>query len=103
MSTTSQTFSDWFKDNLNDYAEDISNHGADAGFPCITYTSDCVALYNRFESDIWDMLREDADDMGLKSPVHLIAMFQRIDMASTPEGFKNLLVWYACEREVANI
>lgn len=98
MTKQPNNFRDWFKENLNDYALDIASHGADAGYPSITYTSDCVEIYQQFESEIWEMLCEDAEDMGLDSPVHLIAQFNRIDMTATPEQFKNLLVWYACER-----
>ena len=48
-----ETFTQWFNENLNEYAEDISNHGADAGSPYITYTSDTVEIYDKFESDIY--------------------------------------------------
>lgn len=93
-----ETFKEWFKENLSDEAEDIANHGADAGFAHITYTADTVEIYDRFESEIYDMLNEDADSFGHKNVEEMIAQFQRADMLSWPEGRKNLLVWYACER-----
>ena len=91
-------FRKWFKRHLEEDAQDICLHGADAGYPEITYTSDTVRVYNRFEDDIYDMLNEDADEMGYKSPEELIATFRRSDMLSTPDQRKNLLVWYACEK-----
>jgi hypothetical protein len=91
-------FNDWFKENLTESAKDISEHGADAGYPCITYTSDTVEIYDKFESDIYEMLNDDADDMGYDNVESLISTFGRSDMLSWPEGRKNLLVWYACER-----
>ncbi len=91
-------FKEWFDENLAESARDIADHGADAGYPYITYTADTVELYDQFESDIYDMLNDDADDMGYDNVEALIATFGRSDMLSWPEGRKNLLVWYACER-----
>ena len=96
-----KNFKEWFEENLSEEASDIAQHGADAGWPHITYTNDCVKLYNQYRVDIWEMLNEDAEDMGYKTPIELIATFNRIDMAVSDEGLKNLLVWYACER-IAN-
>lgn len=96
-------FRRWFTRNLKQSAEDIATHGADCGYPSITYTSDTVKLYDRYEDDIYDMLYEDADSMGYDSPEALIATFRRKDMLSTPECRKNLLVWYACEKVAQEI
>jgi hypothetical protein len=43
-------FKDWFKRNLKEYKKDIQNYGCEAGFPHITYTSDCVKLYDRLNN-----------------------------------------------------
>ena len=53
------SFKDWFIEHLGESAQDIANHGADCGFGYITYTKECVELYERFEGEIWEMLRED--------------------------------------------
>ncbi len=90
-------FKVWFVENLKDYASDIAGHGADCGWPYITYTSDCVKLYDQHKEEIWEMLNEDAD-LEQRTPMELVAMFNRADMADNDSGFKNLLVWYACER-----
>jgi len=92
------TFKKWFENNLKDCAEDIANYGADAGYPYITYTNECVELYNQFEDEIWDMLYEDVQNFGYKNIPEFIATFRRQDMTHTSDQFKNLLVWYACER-----
>lgn len=92
------TFKEWFEDNLGESAVDIALHGADAGYPCITYTSDTVDVYNQFEDEIYEMLNEDADDMGYDNIEMMISQFNRSDMLSSPDQRKNLLVWYACER-----
>ena len=75
---------------------DAGNHGADAGWGGFTYTSDCVEFYAANEEAIWELLRESADDMGVK-PLELVASFRRADMADDPSGFKNLLAWFALE------
>lgn len=91
-------FRAWFEEHLGESAQDIAQHGADGGFGYITYTKECVELYERFEGEIWEMLREDTDSFGYKNPAEFIATFQRSDMLDDPDTFKNLLVWYACER-----
>ena len=95
---------EWFEENLSDYASDIANHGADAGYPHMTYTNECVELYTRFEEEIWAMLRDEVENSGYKSVPALIADFGRVDMSDDPHSFKNLLWWFACEtiaREVS--
>lgn len=100
MSTTlrESPFRRWFVRHLKERARDIAEQGADSGFAYITYTADTVKLYKRFEDDIYDMLNEDADEMGYESPEELIATFRRKDMLTTAAMRKNLLVWYACEK-----
>jgi hypothetical protein len=90
-------FRSWFKANLREYARDIANHGADAGYPCITYTSDTVTIFDRFGAEIWDMAVQEASDMGCKNACEMIASFGRSDMIDGLDQFKNLMVWYACE------
>ena len=91
-------FESWFKANLKDYQEDIANHGADAGFPKITYTADTCKIFDRFASQIWDMAVEDAESMGYTNVAAMIAEFNRSDMLDSIDSFKNLMVWYACEK-----
>ena len=95
-----QTFIEWLTSTLeHDTILDLAEHGADAGWPGLTYTSDCVELYGQFEEEIWDALVMDADDMGYENPLKMICEFQRSDMLDDVDRFKNLLVWYMAERE----
>lgn len=91
-------FRAWFKNNLADHAGDIARHGADCGFPHITYTSDTVAIFDKFGDEIWEMAADDAEGMGHKNVAEMIASFRREDMLSSLSTFKNLMVWYACEK-----
>ena len=86
--------------NLSEIAE-VAKHGADAGFPGFIYTSDAVKFYEEHHAKIWDMLWEDAEGMGT-TPIKMIAGFNRADMATTYDGFANLLAWYALERAAQN-
>ena len=95
---STETFRGWFKANLADSSADIASYGCDAGFPGITYTSDCVDLYNRFEDEIYDSLREEAENSGFDSVDAFTATFNRKDMLNEPNQRKTLLVWYMCER-----
>jgi hypothetical protein len=96
MIIRAKTFRAWFNANLKSHAKDIANHGADCGWTGITTYADTVKLFDRFQDEIWEMLASMADDMGQSVP-ELIASFRRADMCETPDGFKNLLVWFACE------
>ena len=76
---------------------DLARHGADGGWPLLTYTSDVVRVYDKFEDEIWEMLFEDADDFGTPWWEMLGSMASRNPVGSADQ-FKNLLVWYAAER-----
>ena len=96
-------FNEWFDENLGESARDIAQYGADSGFPYITYTADCVDLYNQFEGEIWEMLTQDAEDCGHANAIEMVSTFGRLDMLETPDTFKNLLLWYACERRAREV
>jgi hypothetical protein len=92
------TFQEWLTDTLDeDQIKDLAEHGADAGWPGLTYTSDCVKLHDEFEEEIWNRLANDAAEFGHESVAEFVGTFNRKDMASDPDQFKNLLVWYMAE------
>lgn len=104
MIIRAKDFRTWFKANLKDSAHDIARYGADAGYPCITYTSDTVTIFDKFGHEIWDMAVEDANDFGSKNVCEMIAGFSRNDMIDGGlDQFKNLMVWYACEKVAREI
>lgn len=91
-------FRAWFKRNLSDYAGDIARHGADAGYPHITYNTDAAKVFDAYADEIWAMAVEDASDMGHSNVAEMIAAFGRSDMADDWLTFRVLMVWYACEK-----
>jgi hypothetical protein len=96
--TQPKNFRAWFRENLADSARDIANHGADAGYPHISYTSDAVELFDKFGDEIWEMAVNEADESGLRNVCEMISHFRRADMMSSLDTFKNLMCWYACEK-----
>lgn len=98
------TFTDWLQDRLDaQQIRELAEHGADAGWPGLTYTGELVELYDRHEEELWEALAEDADDFGYDCVPAFVATFNRADMTSTADGFKELVVWYAAEREAQRL
>lgn len=56
-----------------------------------------IEFYERHKNVIWEMLREDAEDMGYSNPMEMVVTFNRSDMLGDEDSFKNLLAWYALE------
>lgn len=96
-------FRSWFKANLRDYARDIAGHGADAGYPWLTYTSDTVRLFDKFGDELWGWLAEDAEEFGHKNAAEFLGSFRRADMLGSLDQTKNLVVWYAAEKVAREI
>lgn len=71
-------------------------HGADSGYGGFTYTKDAAQFYQENKELIWELLVESAEDQGMNVPT-MIGSFGRVDMAETPDGFENLLAWFALE------
>lgn len=84
------TFINWIKDSYDrDTMADIARYGANNGYSGITYTGEINALYARYESDIFDILTELADNNDLPMS-HLFAWDSLIQ-------FKQNSVWVAVE------
>lgn len=77
---------------------DLARHGAEGGFPGLTYYSDTSKLYDAHEDEIWEALSNDAEEMGSDSPLSLIASFGGASNVYNDSQFRNLLVWYMAER-----
>jgi hypothetical protein len=97
MIIRAKNFRSWFNATLRGSARDLASYGADAGFPCITYTSDTVKIFDRFGDEIWNMAVEQADELGCKNVADMIGGFRRSDMLDDLATFKTLMVWFACE------
>ena len=100
----SMNFRAWLMDTLDpEQIEDLAGHGADAGWPGLTYTSECVELFERFEGEIREALNEDTEAFGYESPEAFVATFRRSDMLWDEDSRRNLLVWYLAVRTAHEI
>ena len=71
-------------------------HGADCGWSGFTYTHDTASFYESNTDDVWELLSDHADDLGM-SPLALLASFNRAGDVSDAASFSNLLAWFALE------
>ena len=95
---STQTFKDWMIETYEpSEISDMSTHGVDGGFHGLIWTTECAALFDQHQDEIWELVTGAADDQGVR-PGELISSFGRSDMAEgTFDQFKNLLVWFAAE------
>lgn len=97
MIIRAKTFKAWMKTNLKESYQDIVEHGANCGYPGITYYRDTCKLYDKFEEEIWEALYDDAEENG-QTILELIASFRGAKDVTSGYQFKNLLTWYMAER-----
>jgi hypothetical protein len=93
-----QSFKDWMKETYEGHElRDIARYGAQGGYHGMGYFNETCALYEEYHDDIWTMINDDADSMGM-TPLALIASFGGASDVCNNHTFKNLLVWYAAEK-----
>ena len=98
MRIRAKTFRDWMKANFTKgQLRELAQHGAEAGWPRLTYYNETAALYRRFADEIWEALVEDAEECGYRNVFEFIATFRLADVANRTQ-VENLLVWYMAER-----
>lgn len=98
MIIRAKTFETWMKGNLDrGQLKDLAEHGADAGWPGLTYYTDTCKLYDRFKGEIWEWLLDDAESFG-QSVFEMIGCFGGAKDVGSCDQFENLVVWYAAER-----
>ena len=78
---------------------DITEHGIDGGFGGFTYYSDTGEFYEKNKEELWEVLSNLADDMGIK-PLEIITQ-GKIDV-ETSDAFENFMAWMGAE-EIARI
>jgi hypothetical protein len=92
------TFEAWLAANLSaGERRDLAAHGADAGWPGLTYYRDTAALYEQYAGEIWSLACDLADDLGEPHALAMIASFRGARDVSSHDQFANLMVWFAAE------
>lgn len=85
------------------YLQDIIQHGCQSGMVTdLIYYSDTVDFYDKYESEIWDLLEEQAEVFG-KSIFEMIGDFNGSEHVTDIKTFKNLLAWYAYEEKAREL
>jgi len=81
---------------LNKFLSDVVTHGCASGIiGSLIYTHECISFYDRFESDIWDLISDHLDCSGMTFG-QFIDGFRDMS-ADCVESFKNMLAWFAVE------
>jgi len=105
FNTQFSTIREWLEDEVKEkneegyttFLNDLTKHGCISGMvSSLIYYEDTNAFYDQFESEIWEMLEESAQDQGINI-LELIGHFKGADNVEDMSTFKNLLAWYACE------
>jgi hypothetical protein len=99
------TIKEWVKSNYTrDDMFGIIEHGCVSGSASgLIYYADTCKFHDEFEDEIWEMLHDDAEAMGHKDVLELIASFNGGKNVGSMTQLKNLLCWYAVERECNSI
>ncbi len=84
------------KKDFLDIMRDVAQGGAQNGFPGFTYTRDAVKFYDKNAEEIWELVNEQADSMGM-NPLKMISEFAEAKNVHTDSDFKNLLSWFTLE------
>ena len=83
--------------------EDVTRHGAQAGFGAFIYYNDTNQFYDDNEEVIWNILEELAEDFGHSGPLEMIGSFNGSNDVFDLKTFKNLLAWFALEHVAAEV
>lgn len=93
-----QTIKEWVKENYEpEEIKQVTEHGLVSGIGCLIYYKDTCAFHDKFESEIWDMLGNDAEEHGY-TIIELIKHFNGQKDVGSMDQFKNMLCWYAVEK-----
>jgi len=99
-----KNFEAWMRANLDkDEISGLANHGADAGWPGLTYYSETCELYEQFKIEIWDALDEDSAMLGCKNVFEMMSNFAEAYGVTSADSFENLMTWYMAERTARRI
>ena len=101
------TFEKWLKemDKENEgYLSDLSEHGAIGGVGGMTYYSETIVLYDKYEDEIWEFLEQMSDDFGetVLNMINQSAERLNHNISSSLE-FKNFIVWFYAETKAREI
>jgi hypothetical protein len=88
----------------SNYLQDVLQHGCQSGMVLkLIYYNDTCKFYDEFEAEIWDLLTEQAKQLGNANAIEMIGTFNGAKGVYGSDQFKNLLAWYAYEETARQI
>ena len=90
-------FIKWVRATYNiDQCRDILEHGADCGLPEASYFCQIYPLYDKYSSDLWDILQKQAENMGDNNALSTLPEHYTQNIIDE-QTFKNYMVWFCIE------
>ena len=87
-----------YDSGMSGFMSDLQYGGCMSGLiGSLCYYSDTNKFYDRFESEIWDLIYECMEEQGQENCLTFIASLNGADNVGSNEQFKNLLAWFAFE------
>src|SRR5690606_28464517 len=91
-------------DNAQSLFGDIYRHGCQSGMVSeLVYYNQTTSFYDEHHDEIWDLLTEQADQLGEPNALAMIGNFNGAKNVGSDDQFKNLLAWYAYEETTRTI
>tara|TARA_R100001594_G_scaffold150387_1_gene211362 strand:- start:126 stop:485 length:360 start_codon:yes stop_codon:yes gene_type:complete len=101
------TFEHWLKEMEKEnegYLAELSEYGAINGVPGMTYYSETIELYDKYEDEIWEFLEQMSDNFGETVLDMINQSSERLSVnISSPGEFKNFIVWFYAETKAREI
>jgi hypothetical protein len=76
---------------------EAGQHGADCGWAGFTWTVDCAMFAQRNRLLVWELLSDEAEEMGAINTLAYLASFARAEIVNDADGLETLLAWWALE------
>lgn len=73
-----------------------AEHGSDAGIGLVYY-SETSEFYEANEENLWELLAQEAEEMGYKGPLEFMSNWKGAEDIATDSQFRNAVVWFAQE------
>jgi hypothetical protein len=81
----------------NEQIAEAGEQGAEGGYPGFSYYRDTADFYDENAELIWELLNDEADDLGEKHALAMIANFREARSVVDDDSFKNLMSFFALE------
>ena len=102
MEKTAQSFTDWWKENINDHkTKEIATYGVEVAWPGLACYADTELLYSQYKDEVWKTLCDEADAQGFANPLEMILRTfpaEKLKKIRSCAEFENLIFWHLVQR-----